>query len=88
MCVRQLLAADANNASDPFVTVDWDGMQQTTKVISRTLEPVWNQTLLFPLKARAASNLAPPRSARVLRCVCAALTPRRDWMYVAARDAQ
>jgi len=65
----KLLAADANNASDPFVTVDWDGMQQTTKVISRTLEPVWNQTLLFPLKLVTLNKQAlaskPPVSIRV-----------------------
>ena len=46
----KLMAADPNGSSDPFATVDWDGMQQTSKVIWRTLEPTWNQTLYFPLK--------------------------------------
>lgn len=46
----KLMPADANGSSDPFVTVDWDGMQQTSKVITRSLEPTWNQTLYFPLK--------------------------------------
>lgn len=46
----KLMAADPNGSSDPFVTIDWDGMQQTSKVIERTLEPSWKQTLYFPLK--------------------------------------
>ena len=65
----KLLAADPNNSSDPFVTVDWDGMQQTSKVINRSLEPVWKQTLYFPLKLVTLNKQAlankPPVSIRV-----------------------
>ena len=46
----KLIPADPNGSSDPFVTVDWDGMQQTSRVVMRTLEPRWRQTLYFPLK--------------------------------------
>ena len=33
----KLIPADPNGASDPFVVVEWDGMQQETKVILRLL---------------------------------------------------
>mmetsp|Transcript_45249 Transcript_45249/g.125472 ORF Transcript_45249/g.125472 Transcript_45249/m.125472 type:complete len:800 (+) Transcript_45249:3-2402(+) len=46
----KLIPADPNGSSDPFVIVEWDGCQQSTRVIYRTLEPTWNQTLYFPLK--------------------------------------
>jgi len=46
----KLIPADPNGTSDPFVVVDWDGAQQTSKVIMRTLEPEWRQTLYFPMK--------------------------------------
>lgn len=65
----KLTAADPNGSSDPFVTVDWDGAQQTSKVLTRTLEPVWKQTLYFPLKLvtinKDALALKPPVSIRV-----------------------
>lgn len=65
----KLTAADPNGSSDPFVTVDWDGAQQQTKVVARTLEPVWKQTLFFPLKLITLNTPAlaskPPVSIRV-----------------------
>jgi len=65
----KLTAADPNGSSDPFVTVDWDGAQQQTKVVNRTLEPVWKQTLFFPLKLITLNTPAlaskPPISIRV-----------------------
>ena len=65
----KLNAADPNGSSDPFVTVDWDGAQQTSRVIVRTLEPVWRQTVYFPLKLVTINKQAlatkPPVSIRV-----------------------
>ena len=47
---KDLKPADISGFSDPFVTVEWDGCEQVTRVITRELNPVWNETLYFPLK--------------------------------------
>jgi len=64
----KLIPADPNGSSDPFVIVEWDGCQQSTRVIPRTLEPIWNQTLYFPLKmvtiTQAGLEGKPPISVR------------------------
>uniref|UniRef100_A0A8D1CRE2 C2 domain-containing protein n=1 Tax=Sus scrofa TaxID=9823 RepID=A0A8D1CRE2_PIG len=44
---RGLIAADSNGLSDPFAKVTFLSHCQTTKVISQTLSPTWNQMLLF-----------------------------------------
>ncbi|XP_013363387.1 PREDICTED: fer-1-like protein 6 isoform X3 [Chinchilla lanigera] len=44
---RGLIAADSNGLSDPFAKVTFLSQCQTTKVISQTLSPTWNQMLLF-----------------------------------------
>ncbi|KAM5281278.1 fer-1-like protein 6 isoform 2-T2 [Ctenodactylus gundi] len=44
---RGLIAADSNGLSDPFARVTFLSQCQTTKVISQTLSPTWNQMLLF-----------------------------------------
>uniref|UniRef100_A0A8D2JGR3 Fer-1 like family member 6 n=1 Tax=Sciurus vulgaris TaxID=55149 RepID=A0A8D2JGR3_SCIVU len=44
---RGLIAADSNGLSDPFAKVTFLSHCQTTKIISQTLSPTWNQTLLF-----------------------------------------
>ncbi|KAI5932249.1 Fer-1-like protein 6 [Manis javanica] len=44
---RGLIAADSNGLSDPFARVSFLSHCQTTKVISQTLSPTWNQMLLF-----------------------------------------
>ncbi|KAF3822749.1 hypothetical protein GH733_008123 [Mirounga leonina] len=44
---RGLLAADSSGLSDPFAKVTFLSHCQTTKVISQTLSPTWNQMLLF-----------------------------------------
>ncbi|KAB1258164.1 Fer-1-like protein 6 [Camelus dromedarius] len=44
---RGLIAADSNGLSDPFAKVTFLSHCQTTKVISQTLSPTWNQLLLF-----------------------------------------
>ena len=45
-----LKPADVSGFSDPFVTIEWDGCEQISKVISSNLNPSWNETLYFPLK--------------------------------------
>ncbi|NXW63889.1 FR1L6 protein, partial [Eurystomus gularis] len=44
---RGLIAADSTGLSDPFAKVTFTSRCQTTKVISQTLSPTWNQMLLF-----------------------------------------
>ncbi|NXN14084.1 FR1L6 protein, partial [Indicator maculatus] len=44
---RGLIAADSSGLSDPFAKVTFTSRCQTTKIISQTLSPTWNQTLLF-----------------------------------------
>ncbi|NXN99007.1 FR1L6 protein, partial [Rhinopomastus cyanomelas] len=44
---RGLIAADSTGLSDPFARVTFASGCQTTKIISQTLSPTWNQTLLF-----------------------------------------
>lgn len=65
----KLIPADPNGLSDPFVIVEWDGCQQSTRVVPRTLDPTWNQTLYFPLKmvtiTQAGLEAKPPISIRV-----------------------
>ena len=62
-------AADPNGLSDPFVTVEWDGREQSTRVVPKDLNPKWNQTLYFPIKlvslTRDALQKKPPVSMRV-----------------------
>ena len=42
-----LLAADLNGKSDPYVIVYCAGMRRKTRVIRRTLAPVWEETFYF-----------------------------------------
>uniref|UniRef100_A0A310T8F5 C2 domain-containing protein n=1 Tax=Xenopus tropicalis TaxID=8364 RepID=A0A310T8F5_XENTR len=44
---RGLIAADTSGLSDPFAKVTFLSHCQTTKIISQTLSPTWNQMLLF-----------------------------------------
>ena len=63
-----LKPADVSGFSDPFVTIEWDGCEQISKVISSNLNPNWNETLYFPLKCaldRAVLEQKPCVSVRV-----------------------
>ncbi|XXG83764.1 hypothetical protein AAC387_Pa10g1447 [Persea americana] len=45
---RDLIAADLRGTSDPYVRVQYGNIKKSTKVIYKTLNPQWNQTLEFP----------------------------------------
>ncbi|GAB4851993.1 AT3g18370/MYF24_8 [Ancistrocladus abbreviatus] len=45
---RDLVAADLRGTSDPYVRVQYGNMKRKTKVMYKTLNPQWNQTLEFP----------------------------------------
>ncbi|KAJ3445017.1 centrosomal protein of 76 kda [Anaeramoeba flamelloides] len=45
-----LRSADPNGFSDPFVIVEFGGFKQRTKVIYRSLDPIWEETLYFSIK--------------------------------------
>ncbi|XP_010916384.1 uncharacterized protein [Elaeis guineensis] len=45
---KDLVAADLRGTSDPFVRVQYGNMKKRTKVVHKTLNPRWNQTLEFP----------------------------------------
>ncbi|KAL2342484.1 hypothetical protein Fmac_003769 [Flemingia macrophylla] len=44
---RDLIAADLRGTSDPYVRVNYGTQKKRTKVIHKTLNPRWNQTLEF-----------------------------------------
>ena len=48
-CVRarNLVAADINGKSDPYVVVRFDGAKQRTKVCRSTLQPEWQERFAF-----------------------------------------
>ncbi|KAJ6759796.1 hypothetical protein OIU79_024789 [Salix purpurea] len=45
---KDLIAADIIGTSDPYVRVQYGRLKKRTKVMYRTLNPQWNQTLEFP----------------------------------------
>lgn len=45
---RDLIAADWRGTSDPYVRVQYGNLKKRTKVVYKTLNPQWNQTLEFP----------------------------------------
>ncbi|KAL0393415.1 UNVERIFIED_CONTAM: Multiple C2 and transmembrane domain-containing protein 1 [Sesamum latifolium] len=45
---RDLVAADLRGTSDPYVRVHYGNMKKSTKVMYKTLNPQWHQTLEFP----------------------------------------
>ncbi|EPS60544.1 hypothetical protein M569_14258, partial [Genlisea aurea] len=44
---RDLVAADLRGSSDPYVVVQYGNLKRTTKMISRTLNPKWDQVMEF-----------------------------------------
>ncbi|XWS50736.1 hypothetical protein CRYUN_Cryun12cG0112900 [Craigia yunnanensis] len=45
---RDLVAADLRGTSDPYVRVHYGNLKRRTKVMQKTLNPQWHQTLEFP----------------------------------------
>nr|GLL21967.1 synaptotagmin-5-like isoform X2 [Ipomoea trifida] len=45
---RDLIAADFRGTSDPYVRVHYGNLKRRTKVMYKTLNPQWHQTLEFP----------------------------------------
>ncbi|KAM5571170.1 synaptotagmin-5 [Rosa sericea] len=45
---KDLIAADIRGTSDPYVRVQYGHLKKRTKVMYKTLNPHWNQTLEFP----------------------------------------
>ncbi|KAI9384384.1 hypothetical protein POPTR_012G056000v4 [Populus trichocarpa] len=45
---KDLIAADLRGTSDPYVRVQYGSLKKRTKVMYKTLNPHWNQTLEFP----------------------------------------
>ncbi|KAK3225323.1 hypothetical protein Dsin_005185 [Dipteronia sinensis] len=45
---KDLVAADLRGTSDPYVRVQYGNLKKRTKVVYRTLNPQWSQTLEFP----------------------------------------
>ncbi|KAK2647897.1 hypothetical protein Ddye_015386 [Dipteronia dyeriana] len=45
---KDLVAADLRGTSDPYVRVQYGNLKKRTKVVYRTLNPQWSQTLKFP----------------------------------------
>eukprot|EP01006_Ploeotia_vitrea_P008914 TRINITY_DN21127_c0_g1_i1.p1 TRINITY_DN21127_c0_g1~~TRINITY_DN21127_c0_g1_i1.p1 ORF type:complete len:829 (-),score=106.19 TRINITY_DN21127_c0_g1_i1:51-2537(-) len=46
---EKMIAADANGTSDPFAKLILGGNKAVTKVIDRTLNPVWKECFVFPV---------------------------------------
>ncbi|GBG28450.1 Synaptotagmin-C [Hondaea fermentalgiana] len=49
VAARDLIGADANGLSDPYVTVEWSGQRLRTRVVPETLNPVWDEVLYFQI---------------------------------------
>ena len=58
-----LLAADANGLSDPYVKLSLRGERRKSRVVRRSLEPVWEQT--FEWSGPRAELLHAPLSLEV-----------------------
>ena len=44
---KHLPAADLSGKSDPYVTLDLNGMKYSTNVVRSSLQPTWNETFSF-----------------------------------------
>ena len=44
---RHLPKADVTGLADPYITLNLNGMKYTSKVVKRSLEPVWAETFVF-----------------------------------------
>eukprot|EP00898_Chlorokybus_atmophyticus_P005417 jgi/Chlat1/5877/Chrsp4S06388 len=44
---KNLIAMDRGNTSDPYCTLTYGKLKKKTKICSKTLNPVWNETITF-----------------------------------------
>lgn len=42
---KDLIPSDNEGTSDPFITISYHGIENSTNVIDQTLNPVWNERL-------------------------------------------
>jgi len=49
VCANNLPSTDDNGLTDAFFVVEWEGMVQSTKVVFKTLEPIYKEKLYFPV---------------------------------------
>eukprot|EP01130_Rhizamoeba_saxonica_P010423 TRINITY_DN4267_c0_g1_i1.p1 TRINITY_DN4267_c0_g1~~TRINITY_DN4267_c0_g1_i1.p1 ORF type:complete len:162 (+),score=28.41 TRINITY_DN4267_c0_g1_i1:49-534(+) len=47
---KNLVAADKNGLSDPYVDIRCGGWRTKTRVIRKTLNPKWNTFVIFPIE--------------------------------------
>ncbi|KAK7320035.1 hypothetical protein RJT34_04764 [Clitoria ternatea] len=71
---RDLIAADIRGTSDPYVRVNYGNLKKRTKVVHKTLNPRWNQTLEFlddgsPLILRVKDHNALLPTSSIGECV-------------------
>lgn len=52
--------------SDPFVSVFWDGMKQSTKVVYKNTSPEFNDTLYFPVRCVKPTPIQLARKGSIL----------------------
>lgn len=55
---RDLRALDENGKSDPYARIRVKKAQQKTKVVEQELNPVWDETFVFPTKDAEACLLS------------------------------
>jgi hypothetical protein len=65
-----LPATDENGLTDAYFVVEWEGMVQKTKVVQKTLSPVYRERLYFPvlLFEFSAEELAKKRPYVSIQC--------------------
>ena len=56
---HDLKAGDADGSADPYVTVTWDQTSQQTRVLRNTRNPLFEETLYFPVKLVRATHPTP-----------------------------
>mmetsp|Transcript_21969 Transcript_21969/g.35332 ORF Transcript_21969/g.35332 Transcript_21969/m.35332 type:complete len:1485 (-) Transcript_21969:798-5252(-) len=51
IAARDLIGADSNGLSDPYVTVSWAGQRLKTRTYFETLEPIFDEVLYFQIRS-------------------------------------
>ena len=56
---RDLQPADENGLADPYVRVSLAGAAETSAIVDKSLNPMWNQQIVFPVLLPSNLALAP-----------------------------